>query len=844
MGLEDTIGRWLGRVEIVIAGLDDRLREGEEALARGDAMRARASAHAILGRIPGSPHGLALLADACAAAGLDAELELTLEELSLRAGSQAEVWVRLGYARRATGSPDEVVRDAFVRALAVAEAGSAPRRAALLALTDLDLALLDATRADLWLDRAADDKSTDVARRRAEARLLAGDSKGALKWLDKAGDDPLDGRLSLVRGRVLSLLHDERAFAMLLRAVVLSEPGASEALSSALAWTPSSEETRGRIKTVIESTGESGSARWRAAFARAEGRHEDAKRALTDAVGAESAGAARALLDVGLEDADDAAVSAALAALDGKLDDDEVKDARKLAKTDELPAALDALATIRSPRVVALADRKRLALLATWLPAGKPAAWQELLARVYGHARTLHDLEATARIAELASERSRPLRVAVVGEFNAGKSTFINALIGQDVAPTGVLPTTATLHHLRYAPDPIARIFLLPAEDPNAPHERIVPTSELRATLKTLDSTQVARVEILLPIASLTRAEILDTPGFNAPDERHTIAARSAFDEADVAIWLLDANQPLKQTERTVLESAVLAGLPVQMLINKADRLKPEDLPKVMAMVHESIAEIGLQSYRPPLAFSARLALAGKLGDASALERSGWSAVAELLDRELVGRSDELKERALRRRLAGIVDALRDTAAGAASAAEAQDNDLEIQRKAAAAAAARIDSDLEGNTKELAASLAAQFAEWRRDVELVAVGRDAADASKDPVLVRYAIDRAISRLAEPAARALETLSGDARVEAASFLPLARVAVRASASSTVADGWLSALARALASTAIDELGARAVAKADSSDEAGVLAELSSLLGVLGLRSESALRKGST
>ena len=74
------------------------------------------------------------------------------------------------------------------------------------------------------------------------------------------------------------------------------------------------------------------------------------------------------------------------------------------------------------------------------------------------HARSLHDLDSTSRIAELAAERRRPVRVAIVGEFNAGKSTFINALIGAEIAPTGVLPTTATLHHLRYAPDPKATI--------------------------------------------------------------------------------------------------------------------------------------------------------------------------------------------------------------------------------------------------------------------------------------------------------------------------------------------------------------------------------------------------
>src|SRR4029079_12458766 len=95
MRLAETIAGWLGRVEVVLAGVEGYLRDGEEALAKGDPMRARQAAKAMLQRVPHSPLGLALLADACEAARLDAELALTLEELAGRVASRAEVWVRL-----------------------------------------------------------------------------------------------------------------------------------------------------------------------------------------------------------------------------------------------------------------------------------------------------------------------------------------------------------------------------------------------------------------------------------------------------------------------------------------------------------------------------------------------------------------------------------------------------------------------------------------------------------------------------------------------------------------------------------------------------------------------------
>src|SRR5262249_8891722 len=160
--------------------------------------------------------------------------------------------------------------------------------------------------------------------------------------------------------------------------------------------------------------------------------------------------------------------------------------------------ALDLLATIASPRPSAWAEEIASSLVRAWLPTARVADWPSLFARLDAHARALHDLAATSSLAALATDRQRPLPVAIVGEFNAGKSTLINAIIGADVAPTGVLPTTATLHHLRYAPDPIARILFREGA-PRA--ERIVPIADLRATLASEDAGAIRRVEVLLPIA-------------------------------------------------------------------------------------------------------------------------------------------------------------------------------------------------------------------------------------------------------------------------------------------------------------------------------------------------------
>jgi GTP-binding protein EngB required for normal cell division len=835
MRLADVIGRWIGKVEIVLAGADEDLREGDQALAGGDAMRARAAAHRVLERAPDSPLGLALLADACEAAHLDAELALTLEELARRAPSQAEVWVRLGRSREATGAPRSDVRDAFARALAVAEGGSDARREALLELADLDLATGDGTRAELWLERAADDKSPEIATRRAEARLLRGDAAGARGLLDKVQVAATDGRAALARGRAMAMLGDASAFPPLIRAMVLDAAGASEALSSALAYVPSDAQTRLRVRSVVDAKGEQDVARWRAAFARAEGARDAARRALRDAVSAGDRAAAHPLLELALDDKDREALGAAVAALGGDDPDPILADARLLAS-----GSLDDVARVRHPRVAPFADAVFAAAAREWIPeGGVPADWPAVLSRLDALARALADLESVAAVADLAAERSRPVRLAIVGEFNAGKSTFINALIGADVAPTGVLPTTATLHHLRWAPDRIARISFAPGSEPP---ERIVPLGELRDVLKALAGTSVRRVELLMPLPFLVRVEILDTPGFNAPDPEHATIARGAFEEADVAIWLLDATQPMKQSERAVLEEAKRSRLPVQMLVNKADRLSPADLGRVMASVDAALAETGIPSWAPPLALSAKRALAGKLGDSKALEASGWAAVEALLDERIVARASELKERSLRRRAAHIVARLSTQAA-----AEAERNAWEDTRRSARAsaigqAAARVERDAGAISEQLAQSLAPHAVAWSHDLELVHVGRDLASARADPLLASYRVDRALAALAPPLSRALASLVPEASLSPSQLAPLARALVRAAASASEdeAESLLPPLARAAVGTLVEHLFTLSL-PAGGPEESGPAQEGGNRWPTSGLRGPAILRE---
>ena len=204
-----------------------------------------------------------------------------------------------------------------------------------------------------------------------------------------------------------------------------------------------------------------------------------------------------------------------------------------------------------------------------------------------------------------ADALDRPLLVAVMGEFNAGKSSFVNALAGEEVAPTGVTPTTATVNVLRYGPTPAARVV---AHDGSA---RDLPAADIARFVTSMDDEAtrgVRLVEIFLPVETLRRVEIVDTPGLNSIRPEHERVARDFLQEADAIVWVFGIGQAAKATEKAALELARSAGKRVVGVLNKIDRADAAEIEAVAAHVARSLGDL-VETVVP---FSATRALAAR----------------------------------------------------------------------------------------------------------------------------------------------------------------------------------------------------------------------------------------
>ncbi|MGI8756282.1 MAG: dynamin family protein [Acidimicrobiales bacterium] len=235
-----------------------------------------------------------------------------------------------------------------------------------------------------------------------------------------------------------------------------------------------------------------------------------------------------------------------------------------------------------------------------------------------------------AERARTLAERTRQTRfhVAVVGVFKRGKSTLINALLGEEVLPTGVLPLTAIATEISFG-DHTAAVTLVGGSS------RPVPIGELDRWVTEAGNPDnvrsVAQVRVSVPAPLLRDGLVLvDTPGIESAFEHNTATAREAWSDADGAILVLAADTPLSAVEHAVHEGFAGRSAPLFVVLNKADHLEPAELADVCRFVADRIGEHRLW------AVSARAALPGRGGDPGDFALFA-NALRRFVDRDLRG---------------------------------------------------------------------------------------------------------------------------------------------------------------------------------------------------------------
>ncbi|ERJ25325.1 dynamin family protein [Campylobacter concisus] len=241
---------------------------------------------------------------------------------------------------------------------------------------------------------------------------------------------------------------------------------------------------------------------------------------------------------------------------------------------------------------------------------------------------------------------NEPPLIAVIGQFSSGKSTFLNALLGQDILPSGLTPVTAKAVRLKFAKMPLLSVKFINGS------ESLLASSDL-AELNKLGE-QVSGMTLYAPSEILKEINFIDTPGLNSLRDADTKETKNTLKKVSGTIWLSLANNAAKASELESIKEILKANdLKAICLINQKDKLSEEELESLLKHARQTYGEL----FEDIIAISSKQALLGITNnDKSLLEASNFNEALKAIKEYFLDKS--FKENFIKARAKKIVKLL------------------------------------------------------------------------------------------------------------------------------------------------------------------------------------------
>ena len=181
-----------------------------------------------------------------------------------------------------------------------------------------------------------------------------------------------------------------------------------------------------------------------------------------------------------------------------------------------------------------------------------------------------------------------PIDVAILGQFKAGKSSFVNSLIGQDVLPVGVIPVTTVISRLQFGERARAAVSFFDGTRKEIP---IAELDEYTAEAKNPSNQKsVEMVDIELPgLADYAGLRLVDTPGLGSVFKAHMEVSANWLPEAGAAVLAVSADRPLSENDLQLIRELTQHTPRIILLLTKADLLSPSQQDEVVKFFEDTV---------------------------------------------------------------------------------------------------------------------------------------------------------------------------------------------------------------------------------------------------------------
>jgi GTP-binding protein EngB required for normal cell division len=236
----------------------------------------------------------------------------------------------------------------------------------------------------------------------------------------------------------------------------------------------------------------------------------------------------------------------------------------------------------------------------------------------------------------LATQR---FHLAVVGQFKRGKSTLLNAFLGEALLPVSILPLTSIPTFLRPGRKHLVRVFFLDDKREEFSDLSDARAADILARYATEEHNPgnkrgVARVEVEHPSPLLSQGVVMiDTPGIGSTFRHNTDATLNFLPQCDAAIFVVSADPPLTEVELEFLKVVRVKVARLFFVMNKIDYLDEDERSRAVEFFKKVIHEqIGFDGSEPVFCISARRGVEAKLtGDELLWQKSGLKELENCL---------------------------------------------------------------------------------------------------------------------------------------------------------------------------------------------------------------------
>ena len=281
----------------------------------------------------------------------------------------------------------------------------------------------------------------------------------------------------------------------------------------------------------------------------------------------------------------------------------------------------------------------------------RTVALRDVIFQIVQVARERADVANTVLGERLIEQLHRAvLTIVFAGQYSRGKTSLINALVGMDLLPTGILPVTMVSTVVAGGPVAAAHVVYVDGRRTE------IGLGELAQTITTSAyAVGIRRVEVQLPSFRFADVELVDAPGIGTPADPDGRGAAEALRLADLAVLVVGPEPPITAPDLAFAAVVHAASERLFVVINKAD-LAGDDLGQVLQFTADRLRE-RLGAVLPIYALDARSALravvagttdpqfARFLGDLEAfITRQGIGALAASIKRRAGALADQLAD--------------------------------------------------------------------------------------------------------------------------------------------------------------------------------------------------------